>query len=189
MLPWRTGSPPSDEPHEPTDVLLQCHDRIRHFTTVALRFAHSSHASPRLVRDAASALRRYFGTAVPLHERDEEDSVTPRLLESRSGPRLEHLLARMEGDHRVIEETLGKLDELWARVMTQPSALATTGPPMHALARTLASLFESHLQLEEEQIFPAIALLPEATRRILLAELRDRRTSGTLSVPPGGPAR
>jgi iron-sulfur cluster repair protein YtfE (RIC family) len=186
MLPWRTGSPSSDEPREPTDVLLKCHERIRHFTTVSLRFAHSAHASPRLVRDAASALRRYFGTALPLHERDEEDCITPRLLESRSGPQLEHVLARMAGDHRAIDETLAKLDELWARVMTQPSALATVGEPMHALARSLASLFESHLQLEEEKIFPAIALLPEATRKILLGEIRDRRTSGTLSIPPGG---
>lgn len=191
MLPWKTGSSSSEEAREPVDVLLKCHDRIRHFTTVALRFAHSTHASPRLVRDAASALRRYFGTALPLHERDEEDCIAPRLLEGRGRPDLEHLLARMAGDHRAIEETLLTLDELWAKVVAQPESVVRLGESLHSRARTLASLFETHLQLEEEKIFPAIALLPEATRKLLLREIGDRRTSGTLSIPPasGGSSR
>jgi iron-sulfur cluster repair protein YtfE (RIC family) len=185
MLPWRNGSPPSEEARDPTDVLLKSHERIRHFTTVALRFAHSAHASPRLVRDAASALRRYFGTALPLHERDEEDFVTPRLLEGRSNPDLTHLLARMAGDHRAIDETLATLDELWARVMAKPETLALLSESLHAQARSLASLFETHLQLEEEKIFPAIALLPEQARKMLLHEMRTRRTSGTVSIRTG----
>lgn len=184
MLPLRKGPTRSEEPHEPTDVLLKCHDRIRHFTTVALRFAHSAQASPRLIKDAASALRRYFGTALPLHERDEEDSITPRLLEGRSGAELTHVLARMAGDHRAIDEALGTLDDLWGRVVAQPESLATLSESLHAHARSLASLFETHLQLEEEKIFPAIELLPEPTRKSLLREIRDRRTSGTISIPP-----
>jgi iron-sulfur cluster repair protein YtfE (RIC family) len=178
MTPLRTGPTRTDEVSEPTEALQACHDRIRHFTTVALRLARSPNAPVRLVVDAASALRRYFGSALPMHERDEEDLVAPRLLEVRPGRLIEHALGRMAGDHRAIDEVLTRLDGMWVRVLSRPSDLAALGDEMHARARDLASLFEAHLQLEEETIFPAIAtLLSEGTRRQILRGLRDRRTS------------
>ncbi len=178
MLPLRTGPTRTDEVTEPAEALRACHDRIRHFTTVALRLARSPNAPVRLVVDATSALRRYFGSALPLHERDEEDLVTPRLLEARPGRLIEHALGRMAGDHRAIDEVLTRLDGMWARVLSRPADLASLGEEMHARARDLASLFEAHLQLEEETIFPAITtLLSDTTRRQLLQGLRDRRTS------------
>jgi hypothetical protein len=67
---------------------------------------------------------------------------------------------------------------MWARVLTRPTELAALGDEMHAQSRQLASLFEAHLQLEEETVFPAItSLLPEPTRKQLLKGIRDRRTS------------
>jgi iron-sulfur cluster repair protein YtfE (RIC family) len=178
MLPLRTGPSRTEEAQEPAAALHACHDRIRHFTTVALRLARSPNASARLVVDAASALRRYFGSALPAHERDEEDLVTPRLLEAKPGRAIEHALGRMAGDHRAIDEVLANLDGMWARVLTRPADLAALGDEMHAHSRQLASLFESHLQLEEETVFPAItSFLSEATRKQLLQGIRDRRTS------------
>jgi iron-sulfur cluster repair protein YtfE (RIC family) len=178
MLPLRTGPKSTEEAQEPAAALQACHDRIRHFTTVALRLARSPNASARLIVDATSALRRYFGSALPAHERDEEDLVTPRLLEVRPGKALEHALGRMAGDHRAIDEVLTRLDLMWARVLARPADLAPLGDEMHARARELASLFEAHLQLEEEIVFPAIAsFLPEATRKQMLQSMNDRRTS------------
>jgi hypothetical protein len=177
MLPLRTG-PRQSGANEPAQALADCHERIRHFTTVAVRLARSSQASPRLIVDTVSALRRYFGSALPLHERDEEDSVTPRLLEVRPGRAIEHALARMAGDHRAIDETMGALDGLWARVAARPGDLGALGGELHTRALALSSLFEAHLQLEEETIFPAITeLLPEASRKLMLRDIRERRTS------------
>jgi iron-sulfur cluster repair protein YtfE (RIC family) len=178
MLPLRTGPKSAEEAQEPAAALQACHDRIRHFSTVALRLARSPNASARLVVDAASALRRYFGSALPAHERDEEDLVTPRLLEVRPGRAIEHALGRMAGDHRAIDEVLTRLDVMWARVLARPTDLAALGDEMHARARELSSLFEAHLQLEEETVFPAItSLLPEPARKQLLQTMHDRRTS------------
>jgi iron-sulfur cluster repair protein YtfE (RIC family) len=178
MLPLRTGPKSTDEAQEPAAALQECHDRIRHFTTVALRLARSPNASARLIIDATSACRRYFGMALPAHERDEEDLVTPRLLEVRPGKAIEHALGRMAGDHRAIDEVLTRLDSMWARVLARPTDLQSLGDEMHARARELSSLFEAHLQLEEETVFPAItSMLPEPSRKQLLQAMRDRRTS------------
>ncbi|MCL2449920.1 MAG: hemerythrin domain-containing protein [Polyangiaceae bacterium] len=181
MFPNRIGSQPArqGEPTEPTEALAECHERIRHFSTVALRLARSSNASPRLIADSAAALRRYFVSALPLHERDEEDSVTPRLLEVRPGKAVEQALTRMAADHRAIDDVITALDRLWARVATHPTDLGNLSDELHTRALALASLFEGHLQVEEETIFPAVAeLVPEASRKLMLREIRDRRGSG-----------
>jgi hypothetical protein len=178
MIPLRTGPQGQVDPTDPADALADCHERIRHFTTVALRLARSPNASPRLIVDTVSALRRYFGSALPLHERDEEDCVTPRLLDVRPGKAIEHALGRMAGDHRAIDETVSILDALWVRIAARPTDLTELGEELHTRALTLSSLFEGHLQLEEETIFPAIReLIPEATRKVMLREIRERRTS------------
>jgi iron-sulfur cluster repair protein YtfE (RIC family) len=170
--------PGSGEPTEPAEALAACHERIRHFATVAVRLARSPRAAPRLILDTVTTLRRYFGSSLPQHERDEDDCVTPRLLEVRPGRAIEHALARMEGDHRAIEETLGELNALWARIAARPADLEAMGDLLHARSLSLASLFEGHLQLEEETIFPALtALVPLATRKLMLREIRERRTS------------
>jgi iron-sulfur cluster repair protein YtfE (RIC family) len=178
MLPLRTGPQRQGDVTEPAQALADCHERIRHFSTVALRLSRSPNAAPRLIVDTVSALRRYFGSALPMHERDEEDSVTPRLLEVRPGRAIEHALARMAGDHRAIDETVSVLDGLWARIAVRPADLGSLGDELHARALALSSLFEGHLQLEEETIFPAITqLLPEAVRKVMLRDIRERRTS------------
>jgi iron-sulfur cluster repair protein YtfE (RIC family) len=182
------GGPRQPDPGEPAEALAACHERVRHFTTVALRLARSSKAAPRLILDTVSALRRYFGSALPVHERDEEDCVIPRLLEVRPGRALEHALGRMAGDHRAIDESLSRLDSLWARVAARPADLTALGDELHSRALSLSSLFEGHLQLEEETIFPALTeLLPEPTRKQMLRDIRERRTSETRKA--GDPVR
>jgi iron-sulfur cluster repair protein YtfE (RIC family) len=178
----KSGPVPPGEALGPVEALLVGHDRIRHFTTVALRLARSAQASPRLITDSASALRRYFGVAFPIHERNEEDCVIPRILEMQPGRAIEHALSRMAGDHRAIEDTLVTLDGLWARVLARPADLSTLGEALHARCRELASLMESHLQLEEEVVFPAVQTLPERTRKAILTEFGEQRSSGTIPI-------
>jgi hypothetical protein len=77
-----------------------------------------------------------------------------------------------------MDDLLVPLDALWARVIARPSELAVLGEEMHARSRALASLLEGNLLLEEETVFPAIRQwLPEASRRVLLRDVLDRRPS------------
>ena len=61
------------------DLLIGCHQRIRHFTGVAMKLAHAQGASPEEVTQAAAGAHRYYTVSLPLHEADEEDTLRPRL--------------------------------------------------------------------------------------------------------------
>ena len=60
------------------DLLLDCHERIRHFSTLAVRLARED-ASDDERRGVAAGVARYFEQALPLHVRDEDESILPRL--------------------------------------------------------------------------------------------------------------
>ncbi|WP_198104236.1 hemerythrin domain-containing protein, partial [Clostridioides difficile] len=77
----------------PLDMLLACHDRLRHFSELASLLASRPDASADDVVDAARRLCTYFTVALPLHEADEEISVSPRLLSSSNGESVAEALA------------------------------------------------------------------------------------------------
>ncbi len=60
-------------------LLLECHERIRSFLALARRIAEVGPSAPGTVPEAAARVRRYFTEALPLHARDEEESILPRL--------------------------------------------------------------------------------------------------------------
>src|SRR5690606_18929577 len=61
-----------------TEMLADCHARIRSFIALAIA-AGEQQAPPEEVAAACARVERYFVQAFPLHVRDEEDSVLPRL--------------------------------------------------------------------------------------------------------------
>lgn len=177
MLPLGRSPRLLEQAEEPTELLVACHGRIRHFSEVARRLARGAGRPVDQVIEAANGVHRYFSVALPLHERDEEDSIAPRLLESAARSEVQDALARMKEEHRAIDAVLEQTLPLWQRVAAQPELLASFDDELEERAVRLASLFEPHLALEEGTLFPAIArALPKATRVVLLQEIRARRT-------------
>ncbi len=84
------------------DLLLECHTRIRSFTTLAARLASTPGLAAAEVAEAAAGVHRYFTQALPLHARDEEESVLPRL--RGRDPEVDRELAEMVHEHRGHEE-------------------------------------------------------------------------------------
>ena len=152
--------------------LLDCHDRIRKFTALALRLGQP--APVEEVAEAGAAVRRYFTIALPLHSQDEELSLAPRLRVS--APALAELLDKMANEHTPIHQTIADLDPLWQSVIAEPARQKEMAGRLRAPASWLSELFEAHLRPEEEIIFPQMIelLSPEATAEIL-AEMRARR--------------
>jgi len=74
-------SPAKTQPtnEDAVDMLIGCHQRIRHFTGVAIKLAHAQGATPEEVTQAAAGAHRYYTVSLPLHEADEEDTLRPRL--------------------------------------------------------------------------------------------------------------
>jgi iron-sulfur cluster repair protein YtfE (RIC family) len=155
------------------DLLLECHERIRSFLALARRVAAADPAEDG-VGDAALRVRRYFGEALPLHARDEEESILPRLRGVE--PVVDAALETMAREHREHEPLLVQLVGASARVAQAPEALVEVAPLLGEVGRELEALFAEHLRREEEIVFPAMRrLLDRAADAAIVREMRGRR--------------
>lgn len=169
-------SPAKNE--DAVDLLIGCHQRIRHFTGVAVKLAHAQGAAPEEVVQAASAVHRYYTVSLPLHEADEEETLRPQL-DAVGDEKLRHALSAMADQHLAIDELLERLLPLLVMVRNNPQTIHATGSEMCTITKALEEIFGAHLQLEEEAIFPAIRTgITDGIRSEMLREMQDRRKQG-----------
>lgn len=174
----RRGLAPSDA----VGMLLDCHTRIRSFTTVALRLCHAMSPPDSEVAEAAAAVHRYFTIALPLHVEDEDLSLAPRLL-AVATPDVIDDIAALAVQHRDIEERLDRLVPLWRVLSGAPWRRGRLGEILTRETERLDRMFEQHLQLEEERIFPAARVLLNLHDQAAVAkEIRERRRQ-SMSAP------
>lgn len=157
------------------ELLMTCHGRIRRFARLAFTLGARRELPADEVKDAAARCLRYFTQALPLHVRDEEDSIAPRL--AGQSPALDATLARMRSEHSGHQPLVQALVEALEAVIAHPNQA-----PLHRqLARaagTLETDFEGHLQVEELELFPLLdQLLPAAMQAQIISELRARRNA------------
>jgi iron-sulfur cluster repair protein YtfE (RIC family) len=161
------------------DLLLGCHQRIRHFTSVAVKLAHAQGAAADEVAQAAAGVHRYYSVSLPLHEADEDQTLHPRL-SGVADERVSHALLAMGDQHQAIDELIERLLPLLVMVKNNPDTLPVVGGEMCAITRALDEMFRAHLQMEEEIIFPAIrSALPENAQAEMLREMQERRKQGS----------
>lgn len=101
----RLGAPAT--PEDAVGLLLECHHRIRTFLALARRIAAAGPGDRGDVADSAARVTRYFTQALPLHARDEEESVLPRL-RGRAAD-VDVALEVMAREHREHEGPLGEV--------------------------------------------------------------------------------
>jgi iron-sulfur cluster repair protein YtfE (RIC family) len=169
---------PNQPPEDAVELLIGCHQRIRHFTATAVKLAHAQGAEAHEIRQAAAGVYRYYSVSLPLHEIDEEDTLRPRL-DAVADERVRHALVAMHDQHQAIDELIERLLPLLQMVERNPGALHETGGEMCSITKALEEVFGAHLKLEEEAIFPAIrAGLSETARAEMLVEMQQRRQQG-----------
>jgi hemerythrin-like domain-containing protein len=169
---------------EPADALAACHERIRRFLEIAARLATDEAADDDDVATAAAAVRRYFAEALPLHERDEDDTVAPRL--AGRDPALDRAVAAMTAEHGELRPWTARLIELATELAGAPGRRATLRPDLAAVLAELAPRFAAHLAAEEAAVLPAVAALPAADRAAVRAEMRARRDADPRAAGPTG---
>jgi iron-sulfur cluster repair protein YtfE (RIC family) len=176
MLNQISPAPSQPKTEDAVDLLTGCHQRIRHFTGVAVKLAHAQGASADEIVQAAAGVHRYYTVSLPLHEADEEQTLRPRL-DAVADEKVRHALAAMTDQHLAIDELLERLLPLLLLVQNNPDALHAAGAEMCSIAKALDEIFQAHLQLEEETIFPAMReALPESDQSEMLREMRQRRS-------------
>lgn len=172
MLTLRTVPTPSST--DAIGLLLECHERIRRFSRLAVRLA-SEPAPEKDVAEAARGVHRYFSKALPLHVEDEDRSLMPRL-EPLAPEEVRKALARMNGEHRVIDALVEELLPHWAAIAEAPGTLEPIRADLKRKSEALETLMLGHLENEETLIFPnARRALAREQLEALAGEMRDRR--------------
>lgn len=175
MLNQISPLPSQPKSEDAVDLLIGCHQRIRHFTGVAIKLAHAQGAEPEEVVQAAAGTHRYYTVSLPLHEADEEETVRPRL-NALDDDKLHHALLAMTDQHQAIDDLLERLLPLLVMVQNNPQTIHAAGAEMCTITQALDEMFRAHLQLEEEVIFPAIRSgLSEDACAEMLQEMQSRR--------------
>jgi len=169
---------PNQPPEDAIQLLTACHVRIRHFSAAAVKLAHAQAAPADDIRMSAAGVYRYLSVSLPLHEADEEDTVRPRL-DAVADDHVRHALIAMHDQHQAIDELVERLLPLLLMVERNPDTIHDAGTEMCSITKALQEIFEAHLKLEEDAIFPAIELLlPDDQRQAMLLEMQKRRQQG-----------
>ncbi len=157
-------------------MLHACHARMRRSLDLLVRICERVDAgrTDAAVHDAAADVLRYFDKAAPHHHEDEEQHIFPRVLAFAEDAALRSAVRRLQEDHVQMERR-------WARLRTPLAALArghaeAFGPERRHRARRFASLYASHMELEDSLVFPAAAgLIDDDALRAMGAEMAQRR--------------
>ena len=167
------GLRPRQVEREPAALLLECHQRIRHFCSLARRLTEPG-ISEDTTADAAHRVHRYFTEALPLHAADEDETLEPRLW-GRSGE-LDAALDRMSREHQAHQPLVARLCELTRILSVGPAELANIAAELSTVALQLEEQLLDHIEHEERTIIPAIAeYLPPRTRESIVAQFAARR--------------
>lgn len=176
MLKTIRRSNRSPEAEDVSELLLSCHQRIRHFSALAVRLGDEEAAPEERVAEAAAAVHRYFHVALPLHVADEDLSLAPRLLSVGVPAEVREALDAMAAEHPAIEAAIAQAAPLWTSLVTTPARRGALRDELARAGRHLELLFERHLLPEETTIFPALRRhLDPGQLEDIVREMRLRR--------------
>jgi hemerythrin-like domain-containing protein len=174
----RIGKPAAAS--DAVSLLLECHERIRAFLALARRLAEARSTEAHSLSEAADRVVRYFTESLPLHARDEEESVLPRL---RGKERvLDSELEAMTLEHVEHARPLRTLVLACAELAREPARHARLGSVILEATGELDRHFARHLEREEKVIFSAMRRLlgPDSDAEVVNEMRARRRVDGEL---------
>jgi iron-sulfur cluster repair protein YtfE (RIC family) len=159
------------------EMLLGCHARTRHFMQLSQTLVHAECAPYQEIAQASASVLRHFGTVLPLHEADENESLFPRLRAAQpTGGLVREAAETMVEQHKAIQELVTELLPLCASLERQPGRLPFLSHRLDHVAQALNQIFAAHLCLEETVVFPAITeWLSPAQIKEMSREMHGRR--------------
>ncbi|MCA8939244.1 MAG: hemerythrin domain-containing protein [Planctomycetes bacterium] len=182
---------------DPFTILVGCHRRIERFIADLKRSAelltrgqHDESVS-RAIGDAL----HFFRVAAPLHTRDEEESLIPRLNKAMrvSDEMYEHTVKHILDDHQELDELHLEIDRLGLGLIETLSRQGgleevSKGEALAAFASAVEKaeeIYTSHMIVEERDVAPlAKAIIPPEELRAIGREMAERRGIDPDAPPP-----
>lgn len=171
------GAKPDAGFDDPLGMLKDCHRRIERFLHILCVVVDRARGRALTEEEAAaveSALQ-YFRAGGRRHTADEEESLFPRLRGESTAASFEEL-GRLEGDHREANELHDAVDTLYSAWIATGRLDDEDEQRLLAATKRLNHLYEEHIQVEEQIVFPRAAqVLDSQTIASIGQEFRDRR--------------
>ncbi|MGB6200783.1 MAG: hemerythrin domain-containing protein [Candidatus Acidiferrales bacterium] len=170
---------------DPAGLLSDCHRRIEMFLGAleAVAKTINSPLTEETRRSLESALR-YFREAAPKHTADEEDSLFPRLRQTKHADAQSALakLDELEKDHRWATSLHAEVELLGQRCLRQGSLSPNDAENFSSAVANLGRMYRQHISVEDDLIFPvASRLLSQADQASIAEEMAARRGLGLVT--------
>jgi hemerythrin-like domain-containing protein len=171
------GAKPDSGFDDPIGMLTDCHRRIEHFLQILCLVAErpSSRAMTDEETAAVHASLQYFRAGGQRHNADEEQSLFPRL-RATCGDEDSDQIAGLESDHKDASALHACVEELYAAWIKSGGLNERDQEKLSSMTKKLQELYQQHIQLEEQVIFPRAArALDVETIAAIGREFRARR--------------
>lgn len=154
-------------------MLEACHERIQRTLALLQRLRQHlrGHGADEQARQAAADVIRYFDRAAPEHHRDEELHVFPPLLASGDAA-VVAVVNRLVDEHREMETRWAAARRVLQAVAGGAGALT---PEDEAALDSFEGLYATHLNAEEEQVYPAAQPSIDAAAQAAMSQDMMRR--------------
>lgn len=152
------GAKPDSGFDDPLGMLKDCHRRIERFLHILWVVAHQAQGRA-LTEEEATAVQSalsYFRSGGRRHTADEEESLFPRL---RSVPVVDSFMdiGRLEGDHDYAGTLHQAIEALYAQWIAAGTLHAEDWHRLPGATEQLKRLYEEHIKIEEQIVFPCAA--------------------------------
>ena len=172
------GPPPDNDFHNPLGLLSDCHRRIERFLDALVTVAEQAKPTKlsSLHRRTLAHSLTYFREAAPLHVKDEEDSLFPRLQNEPNARRALDWLKHLQAEHEQADLWHLEIECLGQEWLSDGTLSEQKRRRFLHLVKSLYELYVIHIKLEEERVFPlaSVVLSPEQVT-LIGYEMASRR--------------
>lgn len=159
------GAKPSPTFEQPLELLSDCHRRVESFLRALIIVAEQAKGGTldARQREALETALRYFREAAPKHTADEEESLFPRM--RALGDKAREALAKidaLEADHVAAKCDHDLIEQLGKKWLRSGALHADETQALTAALRNLQSIYENHIAIEDNEVFPLAAKVVSA---------------------------
>lgn len=177
-MPVQIGARPDSGFDDPIGMLKDCHRRIEHFASVLRQVAERAQGRALTAEEwlAAEGALHYFRESGPRHNRDEEESVFPRLRAIDTVDAESAEVTRLEAEHHEADGLHMETLRLYAQWEAARGLRADEASRLLEITGRLQRLYAEHIRLEEESVFPrAAGAFDRSTLDAIGLEFKARR--------------
>ncbi len=143
---------------DPIGMLKDCHRRIEHFLHILCVVVERARGRELTAEEteAVEAALQYFRVGGQRHNADEEESLFPRLRAECASGELDEI-GGLESDHQRANELHAAVENLYRKWIASGTLTTQNEVRLRAITDQLRLLYEGHIKVEEETVFPRAA--------------------------------